>query len=328
MRNRILGKDLEVSAVSLGCMGFSHAYGVATEREDAVRAIQAGYEMGYTMFDTAECYLGTNADGSTSYNEELVGEALAPYRNHVKIATKFGVHHEGRTIITDSRPEVIRASVDMSLRRLGTDHIDLYYQHRIDTAIPAEEVAGVMEELIRAGKITHWGISEANEEYLRKAHAVCPVTAIQNRYSMMYRNYEAMFSTLEALCVGLVAFSPMANGLLTGKYDAASKFADGDYRNVMPQFTEEAMEKNRALFALLGELAKEKNATDAQISMAWMICKKPYIVPIPGSRKIERLKENAGAADIILTAEEVQKIDDALAHMEMSQVFSGSKVTK
>lgn len=328
MRNRILGKDLEVSAVSLGCMGFSHAYGVATEREDAVRAIQAGYEMGYTMFDTAECYLGMNADGSTSYNEELVGEALAPYRNHVKIATKFGVHHEGRTIITDSRPEVIRASVDMSLRRLGTDHIDLYYQHRIDTAIPAEEVAGVMEELIRAGKITHWGISEANEEYLRKAHAVCPVTAIQNRYSMMYRNYEAMFSTLEELCVGLVAFSPMANGLLTGKYDAASKFADGDYRNVMPQFTEEAMEKNRALFALLGELAKEKNATDAQISMAWMICKKPYIVPIPGSRKIERLKENAGAADIILTAEEVQKIDDALAHMEMSQVFSGSKVTK
>lgn len=328
MRNRILGKDLEVSAVSLGCMGFSHAYGVATEREDAVRAIQAGYEMGYTMFDTVECYLGTNADGSTSYNEELVGEALAPYRNHVKIATKFGVHHEGRTIITDSRPEVIRASVDMSLRRLGTDHIDLYYQHRIDTAIPAEEVAGVMEELIRAGKITHWGISEANEEYLRKAHAVCPVTAIQNRYSMMYRNYEAMFSTLEELCVGLVAFSPMANGLLTGKYDAASKFADGDYRNVMPQFTEEAMEKNRALFALLGELAKEKNATDAQISMAWMICKKPYIVPIPGSRKIERLKENAGAADIILTAEEVQKIDDALAHMEMSQVFSGSKVTK
>lgn len=328
MRNRILGKDLEVSAVSLGCMGFSHAYGVATEREDAVRAIQAGYEMGYTMFDTAECYLGTNADGSTSYNEELVGEALAPYRNHVKIATKFGVHHEGRTIITDSRPEVIRASVDMSLRRLGTDHIDLYYQHRIDIAIPAEEVAGVMEELIRAGKITHWGISEANEEYLRKAHAVCPVTAIQNRYSMMYRNYEAMFSTLEELCVGLVAFSPMANGLLTGKYDAASKFADGDYRNVMPQFTEEAMEKNRALFALLGELAKEKNATDAQISMAWMICKKPYIVPIPGSRKIERLKENAGAADIILTAEEVQKIDDALAHMEMSQVFSGSKVTK
>lgn len=328
MRNRILGKDLEVSAVSLGCMGFSHAYGVATEREDAVRAIQAGYEMGYTMFDTAECYLGTNADGSTSYNEELVGEALAPYRNHVKIATKFGVHHEGRTIITDSRPEVIRASVDMSLRRLGTDHIDLYYQHRIDTAIPAEEVAGVMEELIRAGKITHWGISEANEEYLRKAHAVCPVTAIQNRYSMMYRNYEAMFSTLEELCVGLVAFSPMANGLLTGKYDAASKFADGDYRNVMPQFTEEAMEKNRTLFALLGELAKEKNATDAQISMAWMICKKPYIVPIPGSRKIERLKENAGAADIILTAAEVQKIDDALAHMEMSQVFSGSKVTK
>ncbi len=328
MRTRILGKDLEVSAVSLGCMGFSHAYGVATEREDAVRAIQAGYEMGYTMFDTAECYLGTNADGSTSYNEELVGEALAPYRNHVKIATKFGVHHEGRTVVTDSRPEVIRASVDMSLKRLGTDHIDLYYQHRIDTAIPAEEVAGVMEELIRAGKITHWGISEANEEYLRKAHAVCPVTAIQNRYSMMYRDYEAMFPALEELGVGLVAFSPMANGLLTGKYDAASKFADGDYRNVMPQFTEEAMEKNRALLALLGELAKEKNATDAQISMAWMICKKPYIVPIPGSRKIERLKENAGAADIILTAEEVQKIDDALAHMEMSQVFGGSKVTK
>lgn len=328
MKTRILGKDLEVSAVSLGCMGFSHAYGVATEREDAVRAIQAGYEMGYTMFDTAECYLGTNADGSISYNEELVGEALAPYRNHVKIATKFGVHHEGRTVVTDSRPEVIRNSVDMSLKRLGTDHIDLYYQHRIDTAIPAEEVAGVMSELIQAGKITHWGISEANEEYLRKAHAVCPVTAIQNRYSMMYRAYEAIFPVLEELGIGLVAFSPMANGLLTGKYNAESKFAEGDYRNVMPQFTEEAMEKNRALLALLGELAKEKNATDAQISMAWMICKKPYIVPIPGSRKIERLKENAGAADIVLTAGEVKKIDDALSHMEMSQVFGGSKVTK
>lgn len=328
MQQRILGKDLVVSAMGLGCMGFSHAYGAATEKKEAIQAIRAAFEMGYTMFDTAESYLGTNMDGTVSYNEELVGEALAPYRNRVQIATKFGVHHQNRSIVTDSRPEVIRKSVECSLRRLHTDYIDLYYQHRIDASVPAEEVAGVMADLIEEGKITHWGISEANEAYLRKAHAICPVTAIQNRYSMMYREYEALFPVLEELNIGFVAFSPMANGFLTGKYNTNAGFVQEDYRSAMPQFTAEAVEKNKELLALLNRLAENKGATAAQISMAWMLCKKSYMVPIPGSRKIERLKENAGAAEIVLTDGEVQSLDTALANMEMSQVFGGSEIIK
>lgn len=328
MQQRILGKDLVVSAMGLGCMGFSHAYGAATEKKEAIQAIRAAFEMGYTMFDTAESYLGTNMDGTVSYNEELVGEALAPYRNRVQIATKFGVHHQNRSIVTDSRPEVIRKSVECSLRRLHTDYIDLYYQHRIDASVPAEEVAGVMADLIEEGKITHWGISEANEAYLRKAHAICPVTAIQNRYSMMYREYEALFPVLEELNIGFVAFSPMANGFLTGKYNTNAGFVQEDYRSAMPQFTAEAVEKNKELLALLNRLAENKGATAAQISMAWMLCKKSYMVPIPGSRKIERLKENAGAAEIVLTDWEVQSLDRALANMEMSQVFGGSEIIK
>lgn len=328
MQQRILGKDLVVSAMGLGCMGFSHAYGAATEKKEAIQAIRAAFEMGYTMFDTAESYLGTNMDGTVSYNEELVGEALAPYRDKVQIATKFGVHHQNRSIVTDSRPEVIRKSVECSLRRLHTDYIDLYYQHRIDASVPAEEVAGVMADLIEEGKITHWGISEANEAYLRKAHAICPVTAIQNRYSMMYREYEALFPVLEELNIGFVAFSPMANGFLTGKYNTNAGFVQEDYRSAMPQFTAEAVEKNKELLALLNRLAENKGATAAQISMAWMLCKKSYMVPIPGSRKIERLKENAGAAEIVLTDGEVQSLDTALANMEMSQVFGGSEIIK
>ncbi len=328
MQQRILGKDLVVSAMGLGCMGFSHAYGAATEKKEAIQAIRAAFEMGYTMFDTAESYLGTNMDGTVSYNEELVGEALAPYRDKVQIATKFGVHHQNRSIVTDSRPEVIRKSVECSLRRLHTDYIDLYYQHRIDASVPAEEVAGVMADLIEEGKITHWGISEANEAYLRKAHAICPVTAIQNRYSMMYREYEALFPVLEELNIGFVAFSPMANGFLTGKYNTNAGFVQEDYRSAMPQFTAEAVEKNKELLALLNRLAENKGATAAQISMAWMLCKKSYMVPIPGSRKIERLKENAGAAEIVLTDWEVQSLDRALANMEMSQVFGGSEIIK
>ncbi len=211
---------------------------------------------------------------------------------------------------------------------MHTDYIDLYYQHRIDASVPAEEVAGVMADLIEEGKITHWGISEANEAYLRKAHAICPVTAIQNRYSMMYREYEALFPVLEELNIGFVAFSPMANGFLTGKYNTNAGFVQEDYRSAMPQFTAEAVEKNKELLALLNRLAENKGATAAQISMAWMLCKKSYMVPIPGSRKIERLKENAGAAEIVLTDWEVQSLDRALANMEMSQVFGGSEIIK
>lgn len=328
MQYRTLGKGLKVSAVGLGCMGFSHAYGAPTEKSEAISAIRAAFDIGYTFFDTAECYIGTNPDGSISYNEELVGEALADHRNEVQIATKFGVRHDGRNIITDSRPEVIRNSVENSLRKLKTDHIDLYYQHRIDKNIPAEEVAGVMSELIKEGKITHWGISEANEEYLRKADAVCHVTAVQNRYSMMYRDYESLFPALEELGIGFVAFSPMANGLLSGKYDSQSSFSADDYRSVMPQFTAMAMEENKELFYVLRQLAEDKNAALSQISMAWMLCKKSWIVPIPGTRKTERMKENAGAADIMLTESEVAALDKALDNMKMSEVFGGSRIVK
>lgn len=329
MEKRVLGKDLEVSTIGLGCMGFTHAYGTAMDEKEAARAIAEAVDMGYTYFDTAECYTGSRADGSTAYNEDLVGEALKPYRNRVVIASKCGVHHnaEGK-LVMDSSPDTIRTSVEGSLKRLQTDHIDLYYQHRIDPKVPAEEVAAVMGELIKEGKILHWGISETTEEYLRKAYAVCSVTCVQNRYSMMARWYESLFPTLEELGVGYVAFSPLANGVLSGAFGKGSKFEDGDFRNRMPQYTDEAMEANQNLMNYIKTLADEKQATPAQISLAWMVCKKPYIVPIPGSRKVDRIRENAGAADIALTAQEVAAIDEKLDHMEMSGVFGGSAVQK
>ena len=329
MKSRILGKDLEVSAIGLGCMGFTHAYGIAMDEKAAAKAIAEAVDMGYTFFDTAECYIGDRADGSTAYNEDLVGEALKPYRNRVVIASKCGVHHnaEGK-LVMDSSPATIRQAVEGSLKRLQTDHIDLYYQHRIDPKIPAEEMAAVMGELIQEGKILHWGISEATEEYLRKAHAVCPVTCVQNRYSMMARWHESLFPTLEELGVGYVAFSPLANGILSGAFGKGSKFEQGDFRSKMPQYTDEAMEANQNLMNYIRTLAEEKQATPAQISLAWMVCKKPYIVPIPGSRKVERIRENARAADIALSAQEIASIDEKLDHMEMSGVFGGSAIQK
>ena len=329
MNKRILGKDLEVSAVGLGCMGFTHAYGTAMDEKEAAKTIAEAVDMGYTFFDTAECYTGSRADGSIAYNEDLVGEALKPYRNKVVIASKCGVHHspEGK-LVMDSRPATIRRSVEESLKRLQTDHIDLYYQHRIDPKVPAEEVAEVMADLIKEGKILHWGISETTEEYLRKAHAVCPVTCVQNRYSMMARWHEALFPVLEELGVGYVAFSPLANGILSGAFGKGSTFEKGDFRSMMPQYTDEAMDANRKLMDYIKALAEEKRATPAQISLAWMICKKPCIVPIPGSRKVERIRENGGAADIELTAVEVAAMDERLDQMEMSGVFGGSPVQK
>ena len=325
MQTRTLGKDLSVSAVGFGCMGFSHGYGAPTDERETVRLIREAVEMGYTFFDTAEVY-GTQEDPHV--NERLVGEALAPYRDKTVISTKFGLRFDFESgkvplpLIPDSRPATIRKSVEGSLKRLKTDHIDLYFQHRIDPAVSPEEVADTMAGLIKEGKVTHWGISEADEEYLRRAHAVCPVTAIQNRYSMMARHYEALFPVLEELDIGLVAFSPMANGFLTGSYKKGTHFdARYDYRASMPQFTDEAEEKNRALLALLCGMAEQKNATPAQISMAWMLCKRAWIVPIPGTRRPERMKENARAADVFLTADEVRAIDDALDGMEMSDVF-------
>lgn len=330
MRTKILGRDLEVSAVGLGCMGMSHAYGAPADRKEMTDLLAKAVDMGYTFFDTAEVY-GTETNPHD--NEELVGEALKPYRNQVVMATKFGIYfdkndtHANKAILTDSRPEVIRASVEGSLRRLQTDHIDLYFQHRVDPFIPIEEVAGVMSELMSEGKITHWGMSEADEDTIRRAHQVCPVTAIQNRYSMMARWHESLFPVLEELKIGFVAFSPLANGFLSGKYGKDSVFEPGtDYRSVMPQFTKEGIDQNRDLLHLLYTMAEEKQATPAQISLAWMMEKKPYLVPIPGTRKEHRLMENAEAARIRLTAEEVSAIDQALDHMEMSGVFGGSQV--
>lgn len=331
MYYRNLGlSGLRVSAVGLGCMGMSHAYGAPADKHEMTCLLADAVEMGYTFFDTAESY-GTAQNPHD--NEVLLGNALKPFRNRIVIATKFGISFENpeaqgtHTVLTDSRPEVIRRSVEGSLRRLQTDHIDLYYQHRMDSRVEPEEVASVMAELIKEGKILHWGISEPSEEYLRRAHRVCPVAAIQNRLSMMARWHESLFPTLDELGIGFVAFSPLANGLLTECYLAGSHFdAATDYRASMPQFRQESFERNRALFALLDRLAEENHATPSQVALAWMMGKRPWIVPIPGTRKLSRLKENIGAADIQLPIEEIRKIDELLDNMDMSDVFGGSPV--
>lgn len=322
---RTLGKSgIEVSAVGMGCMGLTHASGDALPTEDAARVIREAFEAGYTFFDTAECYVGRDAAGVERFNEDAVGAALAPVRDQVVIATKFGVRHNAdKTLAMDSRPKTIRASLEGSLRRLRTDHVDLYYQHRIDPNVEPEEVAGVMAELIAEGKIRAWGISETTEDYLRRAHAVCPVAAVQNRYSMLARWHEPLFPVLEELNVALVAFSPMANGFLTGAYSPATSFeGEQDYRDGMPQYTAAGYERDRGALDLLAELADEKGATMAQVSLAWMLCKKPWIVPIPGSRRPERLRENLAAADVELSADEVARIDAALDGMDLA-VFGG-----
>lgn len=329
MNQRKLGTSgLTVSAVGLGCMGMSHAYGAAADCREMTELLAEAVDMGYTFFDTAEVY-GTPE--TPHHNEELLGEALKSCRNRIVIATKFGLRFDtdsGKVpypLIPDSRPQTIRRSVEGSLSRLQTDCIDLYYQHRVDPGVPIEEVAGVMQELMREGKILHWGISEATEEVIRRAHAVCPITAVENRYSMMARHYEPLFPVLEELGIGFVAFSPLANGLLTDRYDKNSTFEPGaDYRSTMPQFRPESFDANRQLLELIRGLAEENQATPAQISLAWMLGKKPWIVPIPGTRKLSRLRENAGAADVILTAAEVERIDRALDILPMSEVFGGT----
>lgn len=322
---RILGQSgIEVSPLGLGCMGLTHASGDPLPQEEAARVIREAYEVGYTFFDTAECYIGIDAEGKTVYNEDAVGRALRPIRDKVVIATKFGVQHNpDKTLYMDSRPETIRTSIEGSLKRLGCDYIDLYYQHRIDPAVEPEEVAQVMADLIKEGKIRAWGISEANEEYLRRANAVCPVAAVQNRYSMLARWHESLFPVLEELNIALVAFSPMANGFLTGVYSPQTSFeGDQDYRDGMPQYTKEGYEKDQAVLDLIRKFAQEKNATPAQISLAWMLCKKPWIISIPGSRKPKRLRENFTAASVQLSSEEVKQIDTALDGMDLA-VFGG-----
>ena len=314
MKYRTLGKDLQVSAVSLGCMGMTHAYGAPSDESEMIERIHEAYDLGYTMFDTAECYTGTNPDGTTAYNEELVGKAIKPFRDKIVLATKCGVFwDENGKMIRDSSKTSIRKSIEGSLQKLDTDHIDLYYQHRIDPNTTPEEVAETMAELMKEGKITHWGISETDEEYLRRADAVCPVTAIQNRYSMITREYESMFPVLEELNIGLVAFSPLANGFLSGAYTKQDKFTDPlDFRSHMKQYTDEGFDAYAQLLQMIQEIAEERKVTPAAVSLAWMIDRKPYIVPIPGTRKSSRLKENASAADVNLTTEEINKIDALL----------------
>lgn len=309
-------------------MGFSHASGDPTPHDEAVKTLRQAYEYGYDFFDTAEAYTGVYPDGTISYNEELVGEALKDCRDKVVIATKMGVSHNAdRSLKLDSSPETIRRSLEQSLKRLGTDYVDIYYQHRIDPKIEPEIVAETMGQLIKEGKIRYWGISETTEEYLRRANAVTPVTVIENRYSMMARWHEDIFPVCEELNVSYVAFSPMANGFLTGAYTPDTKFEGSqDYRANMPQYTEEGYAKAKALLDLLNQMAADKNCTMAQLSLAWMINKKNYIIPIPGSRKIDRLKSNFDAGNIVMKGDEIAEIDDLLNKMKF-EVFGGHKST-
>ncbi len=305
MQKRKLGKsNLEVSALGFGCMGLNFGYANKLDRNEAIKVIRAAFESGYTFFDTAEVY-------GPFTNEEIVGEALAPYRDKVVIATKFGFKHNAWTEL-DSRPEHIREVCEASLKRLKTDHIDLFYQHRVDPQVPIEDVAGTVKDLIKEGKVKHFGLSEAGIKNIRKAHAVQPVTALQSEYSLWWREpEEQIFPVLEELGIGFVPFSPLGKGFLTGKISADEKFAQGDFRNIVPRFQEENLKANQAFVDLLTRVAKEKNATNAQVALAWILAQKPWIVPIPGTTKVDRLKENAGGADIQLLAEDLKQITEA-----------------
>jgi aryl-alcohol dehydrogenase-like predicted oxidoreductase len=313
MQKRQLGKGgLEVSAIGLGCMGLSYAYGTPPPKEEGIKLLRAAVERGVTFFDTAEMY-------GPFTNEELVGEALAPFRNDVVIATKFGFKIEdGKQAGLNSRPEHIKEVADASLQRLRTDRIDLFYQHRVDPAVPIEDVAGAIKDLIDEGKVQHWGMSEAGVETIRKAHAVQPVAALQNEYSLWWRKpEEEVLPALEELGIGFVPFSPLGRGFLTGKIDENTNFSSTDFRNTLPRFTAEARKANQALVDLLDRVAKEKDATPAQIALAWLLAQKPWIVPIPGTTKVHRLEENIRAADIELTSDDLREINDAAENIKI-----------
>jgi aryl-alcohol dehydrogenase-like predicted oxidoreductase len=305
MKKRTLGNSgLEVSAVGLGCMGMSDSYGPPADRREMIALLQTAVEHGVTFFDTAEVY-------GPYTNEKLVGEALAPLRDQVVIATKFGFKLDADGGV-DSRPEHIRDVAEASLKRLRTDIIDLFYQHRVDPAVPIEDVAGTVKDLIQAGKVRHFGLSEAGVQTIRRAHAVQPVAALQSEYSLWTRNPEAeVLPTLEELGIGFVPFSPLGRGFLTGKMDENTTFDSSDFRNDLPRFTPEARKANQSLVELLGEIARRKSATPAQIALAWLLAQKPWIVPIPGTTKLHRLEENTSAADIELTAEDLREIESA-----------------
>jgi len=312
MQKRTLGKSgLSVSALGFGCMGLSFGYGPPLEKQKAIALIREAFESGVTFFDTAEAY-------GPFENEKLVGEALAPMRDAVVIATKFGFKDGDSHAGLDSRPERIRQVADAALQRLRTDRIDLFYQHRIDPNVPMEEVAGTIKDLIRAGKVKHFGLSEAGSQSIRKAHAVQPVAALQSEYSLWWREPEAeVLPTCEELGIGFVPFSPLGKGFLTGKIDETTAFAEDDFRNIVPRFTPEARKANQALVDRLGSIAAAKNATPAQVALAWLLAQKPWIVPIPGTTKPHRLKENLGAAALELSADDRRQIGEALAEIEV-----------
>ena len=310
MQKRKLGKSgLEVSAIGLGCMGMSFAYGTPPDRKEMIALLRAAVDRGVTFFDTAEVY-------GPLTNEELIGDALAPVRSQVVIATKFGM--KLGTNRMDSRPEHIREVAEASLERLEVDTIDLLYQHRVDPAVPIEDVAGTVKELIREGKVKHFGMSEAGVKTIRRAHAVQPVAALQSEYSLWWRKpEEELLPTLEELGIGFVPFSPLGKGFLTGKIDEKTTFEKNDFRNIVPRFTPEARKANQALVDLLGEVAKRKSATPAQIALAWLLAQKPWIVPIPGTTKLSRLEDNLGAADVALTPEDLRVIDAAASKIQV-----------
>ncbi|MFV5697401.1 aldo/keto reductase [Flavobacterium sp. ZT3R17] len=311
MEKRKLGNGgLEVSALGLGCMGLSFGYGPATNKEEAIQLIRAAYEQGVTFFDTAEAY---GAD-----NEKLLGEALAPFRKEVVIATKFGFREGDSSKGQDSRPERIRVVAEKSLQYLKTDVIDLFYQHRVDTTVPIEEVAGTIQDLIKEGKIKHWGLSEAGAETIRKAHAIQPVAALQSEYSLWWREPELeIIPTLEELGIGFVPFSPLGKGFLTGKIDENTTFDSTDFRNIVPRFSPDARKANQIMVDLLNTIGAQKNATPAQIALAWLLAQKPWIVPIPGTTKLHRLTENIGAANVVLTTSDLQKIEAAASQIQI-----------
>lgn len=313
MKTRKLGNDLEVSAIGLGCMGMSFGYDPLPDRNEMISLIRSAYEMGETFFDTAEIY-------GPYTNEELVGEAVASFRDEVVIATKFGFNIvDGKQSGTNSRPDHIRKVVEGSLKRLRTDYIDLLYQHRVDPNVPIEDVAGTVKDLIQEGKVKYFGLSEAGVNTVRRAHAIQPVTTVQNEYSLWFRRPEQeLIPMLEELDIGLVPYSPLGKGYLTGNFSADTTFGKNDFRNILPRFTPEALAANQAIIDLLKDIADEKEATPAQIALAWLLAQKSWIVPIPGTTKLNRLKENLGGATIDLTMEEIASINEASSRIAIT----------
>jgi aryl-alcohol dehydrogenase-like predicted oxidoreductase len=312
MKKRKLGKGgLEVSAIGLGCMGLSYAYGAETNKEDAIRLIRRAFELGVTFFDSAEAY-------GPFRNEELLGEALAPFRDEVVIATKFGFDQGNTGLGPNSKPENIRNVTEAALKRLKTDRIDLLYQHRVDPNVPMEDVAGTVKELIQQGKVKHFGLSEAGVQSIRRAHSIQPVAALQSEYSLWWREPEKeIFPTLEELGIGFVPFSPLGRGFLTGTISADTKFEATDFRNVMPRFSEENRQANQIVVDKISEFAKRKNSTPAQVALAWVLSQKPWIVPIPGTTKVNRLEENLKAEQLTLSQGDLEEIEKAFEAIEI-----------